>query len=423
MKNLFKVAIICALMFFSEAKAQENLTLSLDEAKNYALEHNRTLQKAGISIKESDEVLWQAIANGLPQVSATVDYSNYLGFSMAFGGQSIAFNPTSNAQLTVSQLIFSGQYWVGIEMAKLAKNFAEKNIIKTELDVKESVSLSYYTILMTEQTKNVLNENIKNIKDIHKRTSDLAKVGLIEETDAEQLYIQVRSLEAALSSLDRNIELAYNMLRIQLGVSYDTKITLTGNFDEYVEQPKKVYADYTFEENINYQLLKSQEELQLKQIKLNKAAYLPTVAAFYNYTYKLKKPAFDMSPANMVGLQANIPIFSSFQRASKVKQSQIQLRSIQKDLEQVEEQLEIQEKQLKFNLETALEQYRIQQDNVVVAKKVFESNKQKHEQGLLSALNLTTANSNYLQAESSLISAKNELLKAQTELMKLLGTL
>jgi outer membrane protein TolC len=130
-----------------------------------------------------------------------------------------------------------------------------------------------------------------------------------------------------------------------------------------------------------------------------------------------------MSPANVIGIQANIPIFSSFQRRSKVKQSKLQLSSLQKDIEQVGDQLNIQAKQLRFNLQTAYDQYTIQQKNVEITRNVFKSNQLKHEQGLLSSLDLTTANNNYLQAENSLLTATSDLLKAQTELMKLLGTL
>jgi outer membrane protein TolC len=426
-KNLLQKIVLALLTVLPvTGKAQQSLALSLEQAKTHAVEYNRTLLKAGISIEDAQESLWQAISAGLPKVDATVDYSNYLGFSMSFGGQSIAFNPTSNAQLTASQLIFSGSYWVGIEMAKLAKNLAEKNVVKTELEVKENVSLSYYAILLAEQNRDILKQNIDNIRDIHKRTKDMANVGLIEQTDAEQLEVQVMNLDVTLFSLDRQIELAYNMLRLQLGVEPETKISLTGNINEMTDKislQALLSQEFSLDNNIDFQLLKSQEELQKKQITLNKAAYLPTISGFYSYTYKIKKPAFDMSPANMIGLQANIPIFSSFQRKSKVQQSRIKLKSLQTDIEQVEDQLHIQEKQLRFNLQTAFDQYTLQQKNVEVSKRVFASSRQKHEQGMLSSLDLTTANTNYLQAESGLLAAKNELLKAQTELLKLLGIL
>lgn len=407
-------------------RAQQSMSLSLEQARAYAIEYNRMLMKAGTSIEEAQESLWQTISAGLPQVDVKVDYSNYLGFNMSFGGQSIAFNPTSNAQLTASQLIFSGSYWIGVEMSKLAKKLAEKNVTKTELDVKESVSLSYYAILLAEQNRDILKKNIDNIRDIHKRTKDMATVGMIEQIDAEQLDVQVMNLEAAMFSLERQIELAYNMLRLQLGAAHDTQITLTGNINDLTDKVSLqtlLSQEFSPEGNIDFQLLKAQEEMKKKQITLDKMAYLPTISGYYSYTYKIKKPAFDMSPSNMIGLQANVPIFSSLQRRAKIRQSKIQLRALQTDIAQVEDQLHIQEKQLRFNIQTAYDQYVLQQKNVDVSKRVFESSRRKHEQGMLSSLDLTSANTNYLQAESGLLTAKNDLLKAQTELLKLLGIL
>ena len=251
-------------------------------------------------------------------------------------------------------------------------------------------------------------------------------VGIIEQTDAEQLSVQVLNMEAAVSSLDRQLELAYNMMRLQLGVAPETQIVLEGDIDGMAKNvnPQTLTSyDFNLDNNIDFQLLREQEKLKEKQILLNKTDYLPTVSGYYSYTYKLKKAAFDMSPAHVVGLQANIPIFSSFQRKSKVKQSKLELLSLQKDIEQVSDQLNIQAKQLRFSLQTAYDQYVIQQKNVEITRKVFHSNRMKHEQGLLSSLDLTTANNNYLQAENNLLSAINDLLKAQTELLKLLGTL
>lgn len=425
-RTLITTFVIFLSSFAHRSEAQETLTLTMEQAKAHALEYNRTLQKAGISVEEAQASLWQTVAAGLPQVSGTVDYTNYLGFNMNFGGQSIAFNPTSNAKLTVSQLLFSGSYWVGVEMSKIAKSLSEKSKTKTELDTKEAVSTSFHAILVTEQGRKIILQNLANIKDIHKKTSDMAKVGLIEQTDAEQLSVQVLNMEAALRSLDRQLELAYNMMRLQLGVSPDTKIALVGDVDEMaknVNAQSLTSSDFDPNNNIDFQLLKEQERLQEKQILMNQAAYLPTVSGFYSYTHKLKKAAFDMAPASVVGLQADIPIFSSFQRRSKVKQSKLQLLALQKDIEQVNDQLNTQAKQLRYNLQTAYDQYVIQKENVEVTRKIFKSNSLKHEQGMLSSLDLTTANNNYLQAENNLLTATGDLLKAQTELLKLLGTL
>jgi outer membrane protein TolC len=87
------------------------------------------------------------------------------------------------------------------------------------------------------------------------------------------------------------------------------------------------------------------------------------------------------------------------------------------------DQLFIQEKQLRYNLTTAIEQYESQKENVAVSKRVFDNLNLKYEQGLVSSLDLTTANSNYLQSETNYITATMQLLNADLALNKLLNTL
>ena len=74
---------------------------------------------------EAQKKINENIFSGLPQVNATVDYSNFMGAEMelSFGEgippRVIPFNPTSNLNLSVGQLLFSGSYIVGLQAAKL----------------------------------------------------------------------------------------------------------------------------------------------------------------------------------------------------------------------------------------------------------------------------------------------------------------
>ena len=46
--------------------------------------------------------------------------------------------------LTLSQLIFSGEYLVGLQAVKVVKQVSEKALVKTEDQTKESVAGTYY---------------------------------------------------------------------------------------------------------------------------------------------------------------------------------------------------------------------------------------------------------------------------------------
>jgi len=60
---------------------------------------------------------------------------------------------------------------------------------------------------------------------------------------------------------------------------------------------------------------------------------------------------------------------------------------------------------------------------VDVAQRVFDSFRRKFEQGMVNSLDLTQANTNYLNAESNLLTAIMEVMNAKLALDKLMNTL
>ena len=426
-KQIF--TLILGLMFFGGLNAQEKLSLDLAAAKEHALNYNRTIKNSGLAIAHSQEQLWAAIAAGLPQINATADYSNAMGaeisiqFDENMPPSKIPIKPSSNFNLQVGQLIFNGGYIVGVQTAKLAKKLSEKNLIKTEQDVLSQVIESYYLVLISEESLKILESNVENLNEVYRKTEPLVRVGMMEKVELDQLSVQVNSLNNAVRSAERQYEMTKNLLRVQLGVTAETELELTQSLADFLGENPVDGFDNSFvpEQNLDFQLLEVQEEITEKQIDMQKASYLPTVSGFYNYTEKILKPAFDMSPRHMVGLQMNIPVFSSGERRAKVRQAKIDLETMQNNKALMEEQLEIQFKQLQFNLTSAIESYRVQQKNVEVSREVYQNLRRKYEQGMISGLELTTADNNYLQAESQHLTAMLEVLQAQNALNTLTG--
>jgi outer membrane protein len=424
------LTLLLFLMFTGRITAQEKLTLDLESAREHALNYNRTIKNSGLAVDQSQEKLWETIAAGLPQINATTDYSNAMGakikiqFEEGMPATEIPIKPTSNFNLQVGQLIFNGGYIVGIQTAKLAEKLSEKNLKKTEQDIISQVTESYYLVLVSEESLKILKANTENLREIYRKTKPMVKVGMMEEVELDQLSVQVNSLDNTMRSAERQLEMAKNLMRVQLGVTADTKLELTESMVDIIDRYNtSVDIDSSFDaqQNIDYQMLDLQENMTEKQINMQKANYLPTISGYYNYTYKLLKPAFDMSPAHMIGLQMNIPIFSSGERRSKVRQAKIDLETTKNNKLLLEEQLDIQYKQLQFNLKNAVESYKTQKKNVEVSREVYQNLKRKYEQGMISGLELTTADNNYLQSESNYLNSIFEVLQAQNELETLTG--
>jgi len=429
-----ELRVLVLLLFFfsgnSLVTGQEVLYLSLDSAQQYALEYNITLQNAGLAVDEADKMVWEMIASGLPQVDASLDYTNFLGYSIelrfdeSMPPTEIESKPTSNMNLMVNQLIFSGSYIVGLQTSRIYKTLSKKNYEKTTVDIKKQVIESYYNILVAEKVHEIYSKNLQNIRDAYEKTRAMYNAGILEITDVDQLSVQVNQLEDAVRSTERHTELAYNLLRLQLGLDTETGISLTESLDQILKRQNfdaTLLHPFNLNENIDYQLIDFQEDISEKQVALEKMNYLPTITGFYNYTYKFLTTDFDMTPPNMIGLNMSVPIFSSGLRKAKLDQAKIQYETTQNNKALLEDQLLISEKQYRFNLSTALEQYESQKKNVEVSKRVYDNIALKYEQGMVSSLDLTTANNNYLQAENSYISALIQLLQAQLALDKLLN--
>lgn len=101
----------------------------------------------------------------------------------------------------------------------------------------------------------------------------------------------------------------------------------------------------------------------------------------------------------------------------------ITLEKLQVNKAQLEDNLNIQELQCKFDLRNAIENYQLQKSNLQVSEKVLQNYRNKYDQGVISSLELTQANTNFLNAQTNYTTAVMTLLNAQIALQKLHNTL
>lgn len=410
--------------------AQEKLVFDLEGAKQQAIQYNKTLKNSALAMEKAQYQLKEAIAAGLPQISSTMDYSNAMGAKLSIRFMEdappteIPIKPTSNFNLQVGQLLFNAPYFVGIELAKLGKSLTGLNYEKSEQQLLSQVTSGYNLVLMSGELLDLLSKNVINLKEIHRKTAAVVRVGMMEKTDLDQLEVQIAALENTVNSTERQYEMAQNMMRLLLGLEPGQEFSIKGDLNQALTllngtAPGQFMADM----NPDYKLLSMQEKLTEKQIKMAYASFFPTLTSFYSRTEKILKPDFDMSPKNMIGLNLSIPLYSGGQKMAKVRQAKTDLETMRNSRALLADQLGVQERQLQFNLKNAGETYLNQVKNLEVSRRVYSSMKLKFEQGLISGLELVTADNNYLRAETDYLSAVYQLLQARVELDTLYGNM
>lgn len=458
-KILLSLALAGGLM---QAVAQEQrpvLRLSLQEAQQYAMEHNATMLNADLDVKKAELSRWQTLASMLPQVRAGFDYQNMCGYTMNFGGggsmmsmipdsitigtmtlpvsipgaepsaessSGIRMNPNGTFSLTAS-VALTGAQIVGAMLQNVAMQMTDITRQQTEQTTRSNVKNVYVSILVMEQTVSLLDSSLANLEQLAATAQASVDVGATEQVDADKLQVQVATMKSSINSTKRSLQALRNSLLLQLGADVDAKLELTTTVDEILNVDNAVQLlgrGFDITRNYNYRLLEQSEEVARKNVTMAWMDLTPTLSAYYQYsakTYFGQDEGFNMTPPNMVGASLSLPLFTSGTRFASIKSAKIDLQEAINSRRQAEDGLRVQYNQLSYDLASALETYDIQSRNLDVTRRVFNNLTEKYKFGRASSLEVTNASSDIIQAQSSYIQAVMSVISAQLALENLIN--
>lgn len=425
-----------------QESTQAPRSFSLQEAMEHAVVHNLNAENARLDVESANKRVWEAIASGLPQVSASVNYNNNLSLAttlipdflgdpsdkieVQFGTKHFA-----TAGMVANQVIFSGSFIVGLQTAKVFKEFTQTSRELTEQQVKESVTQGYYIVLLSEQTLEALRGNLENMQSTLEDTRELYKAGFIEEIEVDQLEVTLADLENAVLSMERQLVASRSLLKYQMGLDLGDEILLTDNLEALLEALNYQALGATVmdvESNLDYQVLRDQEQLAYMDMKLKQTEYMPNLSAFFTMDFTAQRDEFnlfdteeDWYKASAVGLSLNIPVFSSGLRMAGVAQKRIAWEQAKNTREFAARGLKVEFMQAQYDLANAYEKYNREKKNLQLAQKVVNTTETKYNEGLAGSLELTQVNDQFLQTLSNYTSAMVEVLNAKVTLDKLMN--
>lgn len=405
-------------------KQSGTVTLSLNEAIDYALEHNRTLQNSALDVRVAEAKRWQAIGSMLPQISASGDYTNMFGYKMSLGGMQVAL-PNSASFGASAAIALSGTQVMGAIIAKISKEMSDVNLLKSEQSTRDDVKNLYFSILASQESISLLQSSLESLQKLYRFTQKTVDVGAAESTDADQLLVQVASMENTVRSTERTLEVLINTLKLQLGLAPDDNVALSNTIDDLVDEATATsLLDEPFikSRNLDYRLLQKTVDLSKKQIHLAGWQNGPSVAVAYQYS---KKHTFgdgmNMTPPNTLAIQLSIPIFTSLVKTKQIQEAKLNYRKAVNSFNEADDALTMSYNQLRYNLTSALEQYHTQLKSVEISQRVYNNMSKKYELGAASALEVTNANTSLINAQSSYVQTLLTLIDAQVSLESLLN--
>jgi len=458
---LLQVMMILGGTLFSAA--QETTKLSLDGALKMALQNNINILNSKLDLKSTQHRIWEITATGLPHVdvkssyqhlfvvpvlsfpstqlshtNVTMDPTTGLGTTSQLqlntgeniylnnvAGTPIALGVANNisTDITVSQLIFSGSYIVGLQARKAYANLAKQNDEKTKLDVIETVVNTYHMIQLAEQSRKVLAQNLENVTKTLQEITEMNKQGFVEKTDVDQLEVTANTVRNAINQIDSNLDMGYRLLKIQLGMDETAKIKLSDPMeseDSLINSSTLLVNDkFNMDQNMDYQLTKSSEHFTKLDMKVSQSAFLPTLSGFYNHNIQSSVAAFNFAPKDIVGINLSFPIFSSGERLAIVAQKRIAYEKAQNTSKLVLNSLMMQASQYQNDVKLKLEKYRNQKKSNELSDTIYQRTIEKYKQGMASSMDLMNVQNQYLTNLSSYYQSIYELQEAKSRLEKL----
>jgi len=427
--------------------AQDSIrAFTIEEAQAFALENNLNIRNAQLDVEHAKKVVWENLSLYMPQVNSGIIYNNNLSLQTSlipaeiFGGPAgeyieVQFGTQHNAtaSITATQIIINMPYIIGLQAANLFRNLSEHTLEKTEIDIKELIAQNYYLALLAEESFEIIDSNYQNVLNTISETEKLYEAGFVEEMDIDNLRVTALSLESAMKSAERQIELAYRMLKYQLGIDLNVTIELTENLTEIIleiDRERAISIPFNVSDHIDYRLLDIQEELAFMNLKRQKMEYLPSLDASFLNNWMAMRNQFNFFDADqnwyyssVLGFTLNIPIFSSGNKRAQVSERKIEYEKAMNAKKLTSDGLILQHQQARSDFISAYDQYLNEKENIDISAKVLEKTRIKVREGMASSLDFTQVNNQYLQTETNYISAMVELLNAKLRLDKALNRL
>ncbi len=438
-----------------EVSAQDKKTilkLSISEAQTFALQNNRTVQSGRIDIQSADKKIWENLATGLPQVNVAANYLHqfvvpeinlgpYLDVNVLPDGvlnKSDLVNAYKNSpsfplgirdnttiDFTLSQLIFSGQYFVGLQATKVLKQVTEKSLVKTEDQTKENVAGTYYLVLVLSENARLLNASLVSIDQTYKELVKMNEEGLNEETDVDQVKISKSNIQTLITSLESQKEISLKLLKFQLGIGFDQVVELTDSLPGIIIQGNADYLaspQFDINKSVNYQLMSDQEKISGLLLKLEKAKFLPTISAFYRHEEQTNMPAFNFAVKDVVGATLSLPIFTTGMRNARVSEAKFDFMKSQLAKADAEQALIMEFETAKSNYQTAFSNFNTNKESMDLSKKVYDKTVIKYKEGVSSSFELTQNQNQFLTAESNYYNSVLSMLNAKAKLDRILSS-
>ncbi|NMM48070.1 TolC family protein [Marinigracilibium pacificum] len=430
MKRIFTLLFLMAVGLTANAQNQADTLWTLEECIEYAVQNNIDLQITRLSIDESESSVKNVKFDYLPSLSIGGSYGSQWGRSI---------DPTTN-EFTTNQLNTAGvsanAQWIIYAGLRTMRSLQQSkvNLERTQYDFERSrnelslrVANLFLNVIFNKELVESAEIVLESSSQQYERTKRMVEVGSMAKSEELQLASQVASNELQLIQAKNDLQYSKLLLKQALRIESDVP------FDIVVpELDAAQYSNVIVNKNSIYQAaidslpdLRSAElslESSEYDLKISRGALLPSLSLNANYGTNFSSSFQDQFPEYNFGRQfeefrnysvrasINIPIFNNWDSRFNIQRSKISRDRA--ELTYKNEQLRIRQEieQASNDVAAARLAYQAAEKATAAAEEAYRMARQQADAGAINVVDLTIAQSTYIQAQNDLTRNKYDYI-------------
>ncbi len=406
-------------------------SLSLEEAKELALENNLELSSSCYEQKKAKKQYWQAWGDALLQVNAVAGYSykksEYPDASPAYIDRLTSF-AASSGEMTGDDKILAAEimnlqednypneeltnFAYGIEATQIISlktpigvsmvgDVADISSLSADLKRQEvlfTVSKYYYMLLLASQEYQIQKQALEIAQENFEQVESMYRNGVVSQYDYLRARLEVTKQKPKLEQSDKNLVLARQSFKNYVRWDDEQELVITDSLK--VPSIKVSSLDESLKRaqtsRKELEIAKIATTIKRKDYRVQQISFLPDFKASFEYkqfsqTYENSVETDNFGNYWQMSLGASMPLFTSFARFNKVSVKQYAWRQAREDELNTKDLVKLDVQNSYYTLIQSQKSWQSQKENQDLAKKAFSIAQGRYENGISTQLEFLDA--------------------------------
>lgn len=439
MKKINYRYLLLPLMFLSAhyVKAQSK-ELSLVDALQLAKNGNRQLQIKWLENRKAIEAKKEAKSYLLPSVGANGGYNVY-GERPVIYLRNESGSPKLDDVKYGGRFVFESSIYANyalvnpVVISNLKSSAISEKISWHEAQYSEeelllSVSHLYLSVLLHSGQLKLLQQSLQRNERALADSRSLFFQGKNLKTDTLSNYISVQNLGNDIAALRNNIHVLSVQLKQLMGMEDSTVLVFADSLR--AEVPTITHTDLQYAQALN-----SREDVKIKSLQIEQAkeqlngvrsAFKPQLHVVAQYQVQSQSDNLNFGKGgfprtSFAGLKLNIPIYSGNRLKYKSSASEFTIRQQELAYDELKSTVRSELVSLQANLVQAINQLKIQQQNVEAAQLSYSMMNERYHHGLGSRLELSDAELALTKAKLAELQSVYSIRMIEMQINKAIG--